>query len=466
MMEGLEVPEETFAPTMEEDSNKENALSSTQDSSAEKTQGKGKGRKRRHPVLRVLLCVLVVLVAAGLVFCRFGGFGTGASADAGEFANYAAQTSDIAVPEGTRIVALGEATHGNVEFQQLKLDVFKTLVERNGVRAFALEADCGCCEVANRYIHGADGTAEEAAASLGFQIYSTKEMADLLSWMRSYNETAAQGEDVRLYGFDMQRYEKNYRYLIEGARDLGIDTAGLEQLLNGEDLDEAYTNEQRAAEITAVRDELLSRGAATALQTAHFADILLQNIELGETIDQPTEGNALRDALMAQNALWILEQEEARGNEAIFVSAHNGHVEQNGSYDGGQEVMGHLLADELGKDAYFVIGTDFYKSVDNLPTYDGKRSTHTFYSRDPLAKAAKKCGLETCWLDFSAIPDDSPLKAQVTDYCWMGSVGDIYNSLLINVLPMSYRVWRSPAETYDGVILVANAHPIQIVPAE
>lgn len=27
---------------------------------------------------------------------------------------------------------------------------------------------------------------------------------DLISWMRSYNETAPKGEDLRFYGFDMQ----------------------------------------------------------------------------------------------------------------------------------------------------------------------------------------------------------------------------------------------------------------------
>ena len=58
-------------------------------------------------------------------------------------------------------MALGEATHGNKEFQQLKLDVFKIMVEDYGVRAFSLEGDYGGCETVNRYIHGGDGTVKE-----------------------------------------------------------------------------------------------------------------------------------------------------------------------------------------------------------------------------------------------------------------------------------------------------------------
>lgn len=86
-------------------------------------------------------------------------------------------------------------------FQQLKLDVFQIMVEKYGVKAFALEADYGCCETANRYIHGGEGTAEQAADALDFQIYKTDEMANLLRWMREYNETAGEGEDICFLDF-------------------------------------------------------------------------------------------------------------------------------------------------------------------------------------------------------------------------------------------------------------------------
>lgn len=72
--------------------------------------------------------------------------------------------------------------------------------KNNGVRAFALEGDYGGCEQVNRYIHGGEGTAQEAAAAIGFSIYRTEEMAELISYMRQYNESALEGEDLRFYG--------------------------------------------------------------------------------------------------------------------------------------------------------------------------------------------------------------------------------------------------------------------------
>ena len=115
------------------------------------------GRKT-HRARWIVLGVVVVLAVVAGAFSHFGGFGTGPSADPDELAAYAQGVDDITVPDGVKVVALGEATHGNSEFQQLKLDVFKMLVEKYDVRAFALEGDFGGCEVVNRYIHGESDT--------------------------------------------------------------------------------------------------------------------------------------------------------------------------------------------------------------------------------------------------------------------------------------------------------------------
>lgn len=422
---------------------------------------KAQKTKKRHPVRSGILLGLLLAAAAALcVYSHFGGFGTGDCADTDEFSEYATGVEDIAFPDGAQIIALGEATHGNADFQQLKLTVFQQAVSEKGVRAFGLEADAGCCEAVNRYIHGGEGTAEEAAAALSFEIYRTPETAQLISWMREYNQTAVSGGDLRFYGFDMQRIEYNYEYLLEAAEACGLDTAALKKLWDGDGYSDSFTADERAAVIDGVRDELTAQGEAVG---AHFADILLQNNELGKVAADAAVYPALRDKLMAQNALWILGQEKALGCEAIFLAGHNGHMKQFGNYSAEDKVMGNILSDELGG-GYFVIGTDFFRSSCNLPTgKDRKRVGHTFYSYDPLAKAAKKCGYDQCWLDFSAVPEDSALHGDISNYCRMGTLGDVpYDPLIMGLLPQSYRVWQSPAELYDGMIFVTDAQPTVI----
>ena len=420
-------------------------------------------KTKKHLVLKVLLALLVVAIVVGCMFSHFGGFGTGQCADTAEFTKYSRSISEISVPAQAHVVVLGEATHGNAEFQQLKLDVFKVMVDKYGVRAFALEGDYGGCEVVNRYIHGGDGTAQETVAAIGFPIYKTEQMEQLVSWMHDYNKTAKDGQDLCFYGFDMQRYEYNYKYLLDAAREFGLDTKDLEKIWDAEKdgFSDACQPDENAKIFEVVKQELMQLNDSLTAKAVHHAEVLLQNISIGKVINDAMVGNALRDKLMADNVCWILEQEQVRGNERIFVSAHNSHIQRFNNYETKGKGMGNLLADKFGEE-YFAIGTDFYKARVNLPKgKDRKRSIHTFYSYDPLAKASKKCGYEMSWLDFSTIPEDSPLKQQIAGYTWMGSVGEGYTPLMA-ILPMAYRIWVSPRELYDGMILVSNAHPTEI----
>ncbi len=408
-------------------------------------------------ILVVLLLLLAVLV--GMIFSHYGGLTGGKCADTDEFAKCAGNVGDICIPEQTRIVALGEATHGNAEFQQLKLEVFKLLVEKYGVRAFALEADYGGCEAVNRYIHGGYETDHNVAVALGFTLYNTEQMEQLIDWMRQYNTTAAEGEDLRFYGFDMQSMDCNYRFLVMAAEERGVDASSLKQMWDEEEgrpYDTCIT-EQWVEAIVAVRDELAQQKGTEG--AVHHADILIQNCGLGKAMADMNKGQAVRDGYMADNVRWILAQEEARGNRCIFISAHNGHIERRHDYGTAAKNTGNLLADEYG-DGYFAIGTDFYKSRCNLPANFNrtKRGNHTFYSCDPLAKASKKCGYDISWLDFSKIPADSPLRQYVDGRIWMGSIGEGYVPLMY-LLPMTYRVNGSPATLYDGMLFVSEAHP-------
>ena len=261
-------------------------------------------KRTKHSKIWCIVCGLLgVVVLTALIFMHFGGFSTGENANPEEFAKYAQSVEAITIPDDAKIIALGEATHGNVEFQQLKLDVFKQMVENYGVRAFALEGDYGGCEQVNRYIHGGEGTAQEAAAAIGFAIYRTEEMAELISYMRQYNDSVSDDLKLRFYGFDMQRYTYSFQFLNEACKKQGIDTKMLQELIEGEDWNSEFDYPTRIKIITQIKNELESKKDAT--QAIHFADMLLQYCELQATTD--TDGSALRDKFMAENVQWILQ---------------------------------------------------------------------------------------------------------------------------------------------------------------
>lgn len=211
---------------------------------------------------KIVLLLIALLV---MVYSYFCGFTTGNYVDGVEFKD------EIVIPEGKRIIALGEATHGNKEFQELKLSIFKKLVEENGVRAFAIEGDFGGCLEVNDYIHGGSGSTLEAVKKIGFKIYQTKEMMNLIDYMRDYNLSHLD-DDINFYGFDMQRTEY---------------------------LDKEYSDEDI---------------------NLYLKEIKRQNKEVDNSL--------LRDKYMAQNIEWILSREDK-----VFVCAHNEHVAKWGSYD-------------------------------------------------------------------------------------------------------------------------------------
>jgi len=413
-----------------------------------------KKRTKRSKIRSIILGLLGVIVLVALIFMRFGGFSTGKNINPEEFAKYAQSVDNIKIPENSKVIALGEATHGNVEFQQLKLDVFRKMVEDYGVRAFAIEGDYGGSEKVNSYIHGGEGTAQEAVSAIGFAIYRTEEMAELISYMRQYNDNAANGEDLRFYGFDMQRYAYSFQFLMEACKEFSVDTKNMEKLMEGEEWSSEYDYHARMEIITQVKTEL--EGKKNSEEAVHFADMLLQYCEF--QLESNTDAGTLRDKFMADNVKWILQQEQQIGFQRIFISGHNGHVAKWGSFNS----MGKLLSNETDN-GYYVIGTDFYRTRCNMPTRSPKKRTNqVFYSHDPLAKTAKMAGLDICWLDFSHVPENSELSELISQYTNMGTLGESY-SWFMRLLPPSYRMFQPPAELYDSMIFVADAKPTKII---
>lgn len=411
-------------------------------------------KRMKHFKMRyIFFGLLGLILVAILIFMHFGGFSTGENANPEEFATYAQSVENITIPEKSNIIALGEATHGNIEFQELKLDIFKQMVEKYNVKAFVLEGDFGGSEHVNRYIHGGEGTPKEAAAAIGFAIYRTDQIAELISYMRQYNESAPEGEDLRFYGSDMQRIFYSFQFLNESSKEMGVDTTILQKLMDGEDWNSEYDYHSRTQIITKIKHELMSK--ENSAKAIHFADMLLQYCEL--QTQTSSEGSTLRDKFMAENVQWILQQEQQLGYERIFVSGHNSHVAKWGSFDS----MGKLLSNKT-ENGYYAIGTDFYRTESNMPTRSStKRTNQVFYSHNPLAKASKLAGLDISWLDFASVPKNSELGELISQYTYMGNLGEGY-SWFMRILPPSYRIFQQPAVLYDSMIFVADAKPTKI----
>ncbi|AGL02805.1 erythromycin esterase family protein [Desulfoscipio gibsoniae] len=376
-----------------------------------------------------------------------------------EISQYVQPINTLQVNDGVKIVGLGEATHGNKEFQQLKKDIFEALVNHNNCRIFALEGDFGGCAKVNNYILDDEGTAKEAVAEIGFAIYRTKEMEELVQWMHDYNQTAKENEKLKFYGFDMQRYDNSkeflfmylnkvdnalsdkYRELLADLNDETVynqDKAKVKQALSGV--------EELMETMTAQKDNYI---ALTSEKEYQFAYQCAQSIKENATL-HGTNANysQTRDEYMKNKIDWILNYEN---NQMIFITGHNGHIGKT-SAASGYTSMGNRLADSYG-DQYYAIGTDFYKSTFNTVTSTGKSKVMTVHHSNDLTRVFTGFNSNINFIDFASASQNPQIAKILQSTQSMGNIGAEFNDWQ-KISKMFYTLKMKPARAYNALIFV------------
>ncbi|QGV82301.1 erythromycin esterase family protein [Streptomyces ficellus] len=107
------------------------------------------------------------------------------------------------VPPSTRLLGLGEPTHGVDAFPELRNELFRHLVEEEGYRSIAIESDCLSALLVDAYVTDGIGTLDDVMArgfSHGFG--ASPANRELVRWMRAHNAPCPPSERLRFYGFD------------------------------------------------------------------------------------------------------------------------------------------------------------------------------------------------------------------------------------------------------------------------
>lgn len=416
--------------------------------------------KKKKIVIPIIVIAVVVTLILVFIFKRPGRIK--------DFDKVATTVDNIEIPEETRIVALGEATHGNKEFQELKLEVFQTLVEKTNVRALILEGDFGGCALANKYIQGGEGTAEEVTRKLGYRIYGTDEMCEMVQWMHDYNMTVDEDQKVRLYGMDVQSDIWNIQIIKEFYQEL--DEAKykdysdrMDALLGTED--DAYNPDEYdniislmdeiGSDIETNKDAYAEKVGLPQVEICQQATVAIKSyMELRE---KQNYSNKFRDTKMKEFVDWTLEVEEREFNSELMLASHNGHMTQN--YSSPATFLGVFLNEEYG-DAYFAIGTDYYYTNDNVPGKDG-RMVARLCSNDKLAYQVKGMSEDKYYVDFEKVDPNSKLGKVVNHKMKMGSVGEGYN-ILTKILPMAHSINYVPSDLYDAMIVYYEVNPTEV----
>lgn len=275
------------------------------------------------------------------------------------------------------IVGLGEATHGTKEFFLLKHRLVRYLVTRMGFTTFAIEATSPEADDLNEYVVNGVGTPSLLLFNLRFWIWDTRELLDMIRWMREWNLSVPLAQRVRFRGIDIQHPGASIdsvRAFVARARP--AEAAAVDSQLK---CIEPYRNRGAtpgrsrteyallqssrktacASGLAAVHQAIASMdpGAPGHAAVLHHARLIQQFEAMASEITVGASNRA-RDAAMAENVMWLRDQ--SAGSSKVMVWAHNDHVtRQSGA-------MGAHLEARYGADYRplgFAYGTGSFYAV-------------------------------------------------------------------------------------------------------
>lgn len=251
-----------------------------------------------------------------------------------------------------RVIGVGEGSHGTHEQFVLKARIFKALVQQYGFTTLAFESNRAGAEAINAYIGGQSADLQAAVNALGFLVWRTAEVRDLLVWMREYNASRGQKPALKFLAVDMQDPGGSATLLTKLSPELRDATTPF-VALEPYAINELVQNAAKRDTFLKQADALVKAAAALPGGTPRRADVQV----LARTVQQAVlaaSGQGTRDDFMAENLLAALN---ADPQTKMMLWAHNGHVSKAPD-PMSQTGMGQRLTENLGSN-YRTIGQTF-----------------------------------------------------------------------------------------------------------
>lgn len=263
----------------------------------------------------------------------------------------------------SKVVALGEVTHGSSEIFKMKNRMIQYLAQNKGFDIFSIEANMPESYKLNEYTIKGKGNPKSLIDGMYFWTWNTEEVLNMVEWMKTYNQGQSK---ISFTGFDMQFYEGSIRELKETflgeektfskIRELGaVLNAIKEKAMDNY----AYRSEEDKNKVTNLLSSIKKDINDSSLDD--FEKVWAhQNIRIIEQYMMNTS-YLWRDQCMAENLLWIKEQNPS---SKIVAWAHNGHIMKD------RKMMGEHLADSLKND-YVTFGFTFFEGHYTASGKDG-----------------------------------------------------------------------------------------------
>lgn len=366
-----------------------------------------------------------------------------------------------------RVIALGEATHGQHEVFEIKRQLTMHLVRTQGVRLVAYEASASKMLEANGYVSGESDVVAQAMGGFGMLIWQIEENRALLDDLREWNRQASEQDQVRLVGIDAQDGEAAMSRLIQLIGDDQAEAVSRIRELAPraqKSIAEMMAGSRAswdgiAREIEDLRALLQGQIPADSAKADEYG-LRVEEFLYSLSIFSSRGG---RDQAMAELLLRQLEQ--AGTGARCVVWAHNAHIQRSplGYLRSPELAMGGHLARRLG-DGYYALGVAFGEGgfQANAPAPDGSWGFRRYRLSPAPAGSLDwmlgKVGQDRYLLDLRDAPQTTAVQQWLHSphgQRWFGgySVPEDCDSITSDA---SRLMPTTPREDFDGLLYVAR----------
>jgi erythromycin esterase len=125
----------------------------------------------------------------------------------------------LARTEGSRVVLIGEASHGTSEYYRWRAELTRRLIEEQGFSIVAVEGDWPDCARIDRWVRGdGPGSAEDVLRTFErwpTWMWANREVETFASWLREHNAARPASERVGFHGLDVYSLWDSLRSILD-----------------------------------------------------------------------------------------------------------------------------------------------------------------------------------------------------------------------------------------------------------
>ena len=284
----------------------------------------------------------------------------------------------------SRVVLLGEATHGTHEFYEMRARITRELIENKGFNIIAVEADWPDASRVDHFVRGKDDTPmfrNRAFAGFPRWMWANYSVLAFTHWLKDYNQRFDSAEDaVGFYGLDLYNLFGSIEVVIDYLYQVDPKAAEAARwhygcLLPWISDPSLYSRASKSSRFRTCEHEVLS-----VLQDLHKKRKQYQQLDKpryfsaeqnarlvsnGERYfrtmyDDNTDSWNQRDQNMFETLQAVMKH-RGKTSKAV-VWAHNSHIGNARATDRskhGEFNLGQLVRDAFGENAYLIgFGTD------------------------------------------------------------------------------------------------------------